>query len=160
MTEGSSGALSGPSDLNVIEEIDVAECWRLMAAQAVGRVAIMDGHYPVVLPVNFATDGRSIVFQTGAGTKLWAIQRVNVTFEVDSFDVSQKSGWSVLVKGSAHEVSRANNPNLVRRAAAAGAVPWAPGAHSHVVRMVADEVTGRRIRLGDLPAKADLPGYV
>ena len=57
-----------------------AECWELLATQPVGRVAVIVGHYPVVFPVNYAVDDKTIVYRTGAGTKLHSVHRSNVTF--------------------------------------------------------------------------------
>jgi uncharacterized protein len=128
------------------EEIEVDECWRLLASQPVGRVAVIVGHYPVVFPVNHGVDRRGLVFRTGAGTKLWAIHRSNVTFEVDDFDLATQAGWSVMVKGSAREITTESNPELVAGAESSGAVPWAPGRRESVVRIVPDAVSGRRIR--------------
>jgi uncharacterized protein len=139
-----------------IEEIDESECWRLLETQPVGRVAVIVGHYPLVFPVNHAVDRRGIVFRTGAGTKLWAIHRSNVTFEVDDFDLGNQTGWSVMVKGSARELSVERNPELVARAGQSGAVPWAPGQRESMVRIVPDAVSGRRIHPAGPPSTADL----
>ncbi len=139
------------------EEIEEGECWRLLASQPVGRVALIVGHYPVVFPVNHAVDRRGIVFRTGAGTKLWAIHRSNVTFEVDDFDMVNHTGWSVMVKGSARELAPEVNRDLVASAESTGATPWAPGRRESVVRIVPDAVTGRRIRPSAPPSIPDSP---
>jgi nitroimidazol reductase NimA-like FMN-containing flavoprotein (pyridoxamine 5'-phosphate oxidase superfamily) len=138
-------------DPGSLDELDSVECWRLLATLPVGRVAVVVGHYASVFPVNYALDGRSIVFRTGAGAKLWALDRSNVTFEADDIDVEHQGGWSVMIKGTGQEVSVENNPNLAARSQAAGAAPWAPGPRSRLVRIVADQITGRRIRPGAPP---------
>lgn len=97
-------------DQGALDEIDVDECWRLLATQPVGRVAVIVGRYPLVFPVNYVLDGRHIVFRTGIGTKLWAIDRSNVTFEVDELDLVGRTGWSVMVRGAAHEMSPEQAP--------------------------------------------------
>jgi uncharacterized protein len=129
-----------------LEEIEESECWRLLASQPVGRIAVVVGHYPVVFPVNHAVDRRGIIFRTGAGTKLWAMRRCNVTFEVDDFDMDNHTGWSVIVKGSARELVAKLNPDLVAAAESSNAIPWASGPRENIVRIVPDAVTGRRIR--------------
>ena len=143
-----------------LDEIDPEECWELLATQPIGRVAVIVGHYPLVFPVNFAVDGRQVVFRTAAGAKLWAIRRANVTFEVDAFDVSHRSGWSVLIRGAAQEVTPERNPLLSARSAERGALPWAPGPRERLVRVVSDSISGRRIRPAELPSATDLRGYV
>jgi nitroimidazol reductase NimA-like FMN-containing flavoprotein (pyridoxamine 5'-phosphate oxidase superfamily) len=130
-----------------LDELNVEECWRLLGTQQVGRLAVMVGHYPLVFPVNYAVDGREIVFRTEPGTKLYAIERSNVTFEVD---LPIPTGWSVMVQGVGLELLEERNVELAERSKAAGAVPWAPGERDHIVRIVPDHVTGRRIRPGEL----------
>jgi uncharacterized protein len=137
-----------------LEEIEESECWRLLATHPVGRVAVIVGHYPLVFPVNYAVDRRGIVFRTGAGTKLWAIHRSNVAFEVDELDLDDHIGWSVLIKGSAHELTMEHHPDLVAHAESSSAVPWAGGKRESIVRIVPDAITGRRIRPRGRP---DLP---
>jgi uncharacterized protein len=134
-----------------LAEIDPEGCWELLATRPVGRVAVIVGDYASVFPVNYALDGHSAVFRSGAGTKLWALDRSNVTFQADHVDVARRGGWSVMIKGVGQEVSVENNPNLAARSRAAGADPWAPGPRSRLVRVVADQITGRRIRPGAPP---------
>jgi nitroimidazol reductase NimA-like FMN-containing flavoprotein (pyridoxamine 5'-phosphate oxidase superfamily) len=143
-------------DLGGLDELDVDECWRLLATQQVGRLAVMVGHYPMVFPVNYGLDGRTIIFRTAPGTKLHALERSNVTFQVD---VVSPAGWSVMVRGSAHVLVAERNVELAARSAAAGAVPWAPGERERIVRVAPDQVTGRRIRPRDLPPAFDARGY-
>ncbi len=142
-------------DQGTLDEIDIDECWRLLSTQPVGRVAVIVGQYPLVFPVNYTLDGMHIVFRTGVGTKLWAIDRSNVTFEVDELDLAGRSGWSVMVRGAAHELSPKRTSTE-----SSGAVPWAPGERVHMVRIVADQITGRRIRPAELPPATDLRGYL
>ena len=151
---------SDASDAGSLDEISAAECWQLLATQGVGRVAVIVGHYPLVFPVNYALDGQSIVFRTGSGTKLHSIHRSNVTFEVDSIDPVHHSGWSVMAKGVAQELSVVRNRETVARAELRGANPWAPGERSHFIRILADDITGRRIHPAELLPATDLRGYL
>ena len=155
-----NGTPPGSSHHGGLDEIGAAECWRLLDTQAVGRVAVIVGHYPLVFPVNYALAEKSIVFRTGSGTKLHSIHRSNVTFEVDSIDPIHRAGWSVMIKGVAQELTMAHNRATVSRAELAGATPWAPGDRNHFIRVLADEITGRRIRPGDLPLATDPRGYL
>jgi uncharacterized protein len=143
-----------------VDEIDAAECWRLLATQPVGRVAIIVGHYPLVFPVNFAVDGQQIVYRTGVGIKLHSLNRSNVTFEVDEIDPVHRSGWSVMVKGAAHEVDVERHSEMAGRVEVGGAAPWAPGRRDHLIRIVADQISGRRIRLPDPGPAGDARGYL
>jgi nitroimidazol reductase NimA-like FMN-containing flavoprotein (pyridoxamine 5'-phosphate oxidase superfamily) len=138
-----------------LDELDADECWRLLASQQVGRLAVMVGQYPRVFPVNYAVDGGTIVFRTAPGTKLYALERSTVTFEVD--DVTP-AGWSVMVHGVARELLPERHRELAERSTGGGA-PWAPGARDHIIRVVPDHVTGRRIRPAELPDAFDARGY-
>jgi nitroimidazol reductase NimA-like FMN-containing flavoprotein (pyridoxamine 5'-phosphate oxidase superfamily) len=155
-----NGTPSGTHGGGSLDELSAAECWRLLETQEVGRVAVIVGHYPLVFPVNYAVDDKSIVYRTGSGTKLHSIHRSNVTFEVDCFDPVHHGGWSVMVKGVAQELSVIRNRATVSRAERAGATPWASGERNHYIRIVADDITGRRIRAGDLPPATDGRGYL
>jgi uncharacterized protein len=152
-----TGTYSGAGNL---DEIDAEECWRLLATQPVGRVAVIVGHYPLVFPVNFALDGRAIVYRTGTGAKVYSVHRSNVTFEVDQIDPIHRTGWSVMVKGVAQELHAERSRKAISRAELTGATPWAPGQRDHVIRIIADQITGRRIRPGDLPPATDPRGYL
>jgi len=78
------------------------ECLHLMSTVAVGRVAFNADGDTEVLPVNFVLDGINVAFRTVQGSKLGAAVAADaVTFEVDAFDDSTSSGWSVLAKGQA-----------------------------------------------------------
>jgi nitroimidazol reductase NimA-like FMN-containing flavoprotein (pyridoxamine 5'-phosphate oxidase superfamily) len=156
----SNGLSMGAADPGDLEEISVAGCWQLLDTQEVGRVAVIVGHYPVVFPVNYALVDRSIVFRTGTGTKLHSIHRSNVTFEVDWIDSMHRSGWSVMVKGVAQEINAERNRSTLARAQVERASPWAPGGRHHVIRILADQITGRRIHPAELPPATDPRGYL
>jgi uncharacterized protein len=146
---------SDETDPGSLDEIDPSECWKLLATQQIGRLAVMVGHYPLIFPVNYALDDKVIVFRTAPGTKLYAIEHSNVTFEVDQIDMAHRSGWSVLVRGVAHQLLARRRVELTARFEAGGAQPWAPGERDRIVRIVADQITGRRIRPGELPDPVD-----
>jgi nitroimidazol reductase NimA-like FMN-containing flavoprotein (pyridoxamine 5'-phosphate oxidase superfamily) len=146
------------TDPGGLDEIDTSECWKLLATQQIGRLAVMVGHYPLIFPVNFALDDKVILFRTAPGTKLYAIQHSNVTFEVDEIDVAHRSGWSVLVHGVAHQLLARRSPELAARFEASGA-QWAAGERDRIVRIVPDQVTGRRIRPGELLDAVDPLNY-
>ncbi len=147
-------------DPRSLDEIDAAECWKLLKTQQVGRVAVIVGHYPLVFPVNYVVEGRSLLFRTGAGTKLWATSRSNVSFEVDDVDLLHRTGWSVLVRGMAREIV----PQQIRSSDAEGQTqppePWAPGTREHLIRIAPDSISGRRIRPAEFPPATDAHGYV
>ncbi|HEY7812017.1 MAG TPA: pyridoxamine 5'-phosphate oxidase family protein, partial [Nakamurella sp.] len=98
---------------------------------------------PVILPVNHAVDGESIVFRTGPGSKLLAgDSAMRVAFEVDGFDADRRSGWSVLVRGTASTVEDADEIQRLNRI---GVWPWADLVErTHWIRIATYSVTGRQ----------------
>jgi nitroimidazol reductase NimA-like FMN-containing flavoprotein (pyridoxamine 5'-phosphate oxidase superfamily) len=158
MTSGETA--SRASESGGLDELSPAECWQLVATQPVGRVAVIVGHYPLVFPVNFAVDDRTILYRTGVGTKLHSIHRSNVTFQVDAIDPVHHTGWSVMIRGVAQELSPQRDRGAVSRAELGGATPWAPGERAHFIRIVADQITGRRIRPDELSSASDWRGYL
>ena len=87
------------------EWLDHHECLRLLAADEIGRLAVLDGHTPIILPVNYRLDGEAVVFRTDPGTKLDRGPRAPASFEIDQFDREHRTGWSVVVVGRLEEVT-------------------------------------------------------
>jgi nitroimidazol reductase NimA-like FMN-containing flavoprotein (pyridoxamine 5'-phosphate oxidase superfamily) len=156
----SNGTATDALGAGELEEISEADCWQLLGSREVGRLVEIVGHYPLVFPVSYALDYWSILCRTGAGTKLHLIHRSNVTFEVDSVDSVQRTGWSVMVKGVAQVLGIERSPAPVSRADPGGATREAPGERIQFIRILADEITGRRIRPRSLPPATDLRGYL
>lgn len=126
-----------------LEILGTEACWELLATTPVGRLAVVLDGRPEIYPVNYVTDGRTIVFRTEAGSKLAALDaNPSVCFEADVVDVDRRSGWSVLVKGQARAERR---PEAVR---ALNKLPlhfWSTGDKPNFVRVEPTEITGRRV---------------
>jgi hypothetical protein len=67
-----------------------------------------------------------------------------VAFEVDGVEEATRTGWSVLVRGEAVEVT---DPAGLARVRKLALYPWAPGAKARYVRILPTVLTGRRIAL-------------
>ena len=124
-----------------LEIITPEECWQLLADAPVGRVAFNEAGEPMVLPVNHAVVGHRIVFRTLRGSLLHeALMAEPVAFQVDSFDVIERTGWSVLVRGIA---DLAEDPQELEQLELH---PWADSVdRDDWVQIRAEEITGRRI---------------
>jgi len=134
------GVIDGRSWL---EHIGPEGCWTLLAATPVGRVGVINDSAPEIYPVNHVVDRDTIVFRTDPGTKLRGLLRSPaVCFQVDGIDPADATGWSVLVKGRAVELHDVDD---LRRVARLPLRFWALGDKAHWIRIVPDEVTGRRI---------------
>jgi nitroimidazol reductase NimA-like FMN-containing flavoprotein (pyridoxamine 5'-phosphate oxidase superfamily) len=131
------------------QELSKDECFRLLAGQHLGRLVLVDDRGPIALPVNFVVDQHTVLFRTDEGTKLDVAGRgARVAFEVDGVDEAARTGWSVLVRGEAVEVT---DPAELARVRRLPLYPWAPGGKGHYVRILPTLLTGRRIALPDAP---------
>ena len=127
-----------------LQWLDRDQCLELLATDVIGRLGIVEGHTPTVLPVNYALDGTDIVFRTDPGLKLDVGPRSRACFEIDAFDRVSRTGWSVLATGRLEEVTSydAATWERVQRLAVE---PWAGGEKAHWMRLVPDRITGRRL---------------
>ncbi|HEY7721486.1 MAG TPA: pyridoxamine 5'-phosphate oxidase family protein [Pedococcus sp.] len=127
-----------------IEYLTTEECLQLLATASVGRIAVTRDALPVILPVNFAVDGTSLVIRTNDGAILKAARAGGavVAFEVDSLDEEAMTGWSVLVTGTLREISAVS---AVLRAEQLPLAPWAGGVRRHFVRITPGLMSGRRL---------------
>lgn len=128
-----------------VERLEAAECWRLLRHTEVGRLAVSIADHPDIFPINYLVDGDSIVFRTGAGTKLAAaVLGRSVAFEIDGYDPLAGDAWSVVVKGRATQIEKmleyfeADDLPLF---------PWHASAKPDIVRISAELVTGRRFHV-------------
>jgi len=134
----------------VLEELDEAECLRLIAAGGIGRIGYSGRYGPTVMPVNYRLYEGTIVFRTTPDSATdedlrtgIANAEYKVAFEIDDFDTAAKTGWSVLIQGSAHHVeSDAERASV----AGAGVEPWPGGDRELFLRVVPVRITGRRVR--------------
>ena len=125
-----------------LDVLDREECVALLSTQRIGRVGMCTPE-PLVLPVVFALLDGDVVFRTAPGEKLIAAA-VNrqVAFEVDDFDVSARSGWSVSVLGVAEEV---RDREELQRVRALDLEPWAGELRDRFVRIRTEGMSGRRV---------------
>jgi uncharacterized protein len=127
------------------QELTKQECFALLAGQHLGRVVLVDDRGPLALPVNYLVDQHTVLFRSDEGTKLdVASHGARVAFQVDGTKEATRTGWSVLVRGEAIEVTDPAELERVRRLPLS---PWAPGAKSRYVRILPTVLTGRRIAL-------------
>ncbi|MEY9214587.1 pyridoxamine 5'-phosphate oxidase family protein [Thermobifida halotolerans] len=138
--EGHNAVATDTAGLEVLAR---EECLRLLSQAPIGRIVFTDQALPAVQPVNFAMLGTDIIIRTSPGSKLaQATQDTVVAFEVDDYDVTERTGWSVMVIGLGRAV---DDPAERAVLEALPLNPWAPGSRSHYIRIVTDIVTGRRI---------------
>jgi uncharacterized protein len=129
-----------------LEIIGGEECRALLHAGRVGRVAVC-GARPGVFPVLYGLLDDDVVFRTAPGEKLIAAALAHdLVFEIDDYDTSTRSGWSVNVVGTAEEIEGADELTAAR---ALALEPWAGEVRDRYVRIRAREVSGRRVAPAD-----------
>jgi nitroimidazol reductase NimA-like FMN-containing flavoprotein (pyridoxamine 5'-phosphate oxidase superfamily) len=145
---GSSGQVS-PGEPAVLEDLDEAECLRLVSPGGIGRIAFTGRFGPTVLPVNYQLHQGTIVFRTAEDSPTdedlrtgIANAEYKVAFEIDDFSPAAREGWSVLIQGPVHHVESEAERASVREA---GVEPWAGGPRELFLRVVPSRITGRRI---------------
>lgn len=121
-------------------------CMALLAAGVVGRVAFIgaDGRQEL-MPVNFTVVDDLIYFRTNASGPLSMLVdgMDNVAFGVDGVDSSSGYGWNVTAWGEAVGV---HDPEALRVVDASGLEqPWAGGYRDQMVRILIQEIDGRRV---------------
>jgi nitroimidazol reductase NimA-like FMN-containing flavoprotein (pyridoxamine 5'-phosphate oxidase superfamily) len=126
-----------------LELLTEPECLELLAGTEVGRVGLTIGALPAIFPVNYGMVDGTIVFRTAPGSKLAAAALgAVVAFEVDDYDRSDRSGWSVLAVGPSEVV---HDIGLTFRVLDAAIEPWAGGTRTSIVRIRPEIISGRRI---------------
>jgi nitroimidazol reductase NimA-like FMN-containing flavoprotein (pyridoxamine 5'-phosphate oxidase superfamily) len=133
------------TDHTGLRVMGIDECLERIASVRVGRLAFhLDGEI-AVLPVVHVVDGVDVCFRTAGDSKIQAaIDRARVTYEVDAFDAETRSGWSVVVNGTAviadEEDTRALTDGSGR--------PWVPDEGLVWIRVRTQSVTGRELGAG------------
>lgn len=125
-------------------ELSPDECRNLAANTPIGRIGFITDQGPIVLPVNFAWFEGAVVFRTLEGQKLAASEGQAVCFEIDEWNRESRTGWSVVIKGTAHEVTDwAEQAQLELL----DLLPWARQNWRRIwVRVDPTEITGRLLR--------------
>ncbi len=132
---------------DTVEELGRAECLTRMATQRLGRLGVVVDGVPIVLPMQFAMEGETVVLQTNQGAKTLNAPLHSVSFEVDHVDWDNGVGWSVLLQGYGADISSA----LDQRSEALRSLTvhsWAPPPADRWLKIIPRKITGRVIRAG------------
>jgi nitroimidazol reductase NimA-like FMN-containing flavoprotein (pyridoxamine 5'-phosphate oxidase superfamily) len=129
-----------------LQVLDVEACIELLREHSVGRIAVIENEFPVILPVNFklveTTNGPAwIAIRTRRGNVLDRAP-IPAAFEIDGYDVSEQHGWSVLVRGTLHHV----HPETGDFAERFDPKPWVGDDRDAWLIIEPFAYTGRRLR--------------
>ena len=109
-------------------DLSPAECWRLMAQNSVGRVALSVRALPMILPVRYQVAGECLSISLGPdGPPAASVHDAVVALAVDDIDEATGAGWMVQVQG--------------RAALATGSI----------IQVTPGSVSGMRLTLGTVP---------
>jgi uncharacterized protein len=132
-----------------LELLTEEQALQLLAASGVGRVGITIGALPAIFPVNYRLIDGAIVFRTAPGSKMSAAtEGAVVAFEVDDYQLADRSGWSVLAVGPAEVI---NDPDMASKVADAHLEPFVDGRRKTIVRITPILLSGRRVVHGIEP---------
>jgi nitroimidazol reductase NimA-like FMN-containing flavoprotein (pyridoxamine 5'-phosphate oxidase superfamily) len=141
LSEGES--IAGSAGGRTLRTLSPAECFDLLEPGGIGRVGFNAADGIMMLPVNFAVSGKSIVFRTAPDTLLAVYADGRVSFEADHLDEALRAGWSVLVHGHAHKVT--DEREVKKLEDRTHLEPWAAGSRDVYVRIAPTRISGRRI---------------
>jgi uncharacterized protein len=126
-----------------LELLTEDEARGLLATGEVGRVGITIGALPAIFPVNYRLIDGSIVFRTAPGSKMSAAaEGAVVAFEVDDYQLADRSGWSVLAVGRAEVI---HDLAMSFKVLDARLEPFVDGSRTAIVRIEPTFISGRRI---------------
>jgi hypothetical protein len=138
-----------------LEVLAEEECYELLGSSEIARFAVVDGGVALVVPVNYAVSGRDVLVRTAAGRKLTAARRAPVTIEVDAIDPATRTGWSVMVRGRAEEITE-YDAEAIQELRELPLSPWA-GDKPVWLRIRPSLVSGRRLVRPDAPTRSAVP---
>ncbi|WP_115787173.1 pyridoxamine 5'-phosphate oxidase family protein [Arthrobacter silvisoli] len=136
-----------PASASDTTSLTVHDCWKYLGTASVGRIALVSSGDPEIFPVNYVPDYGTLIFRTGPGTKLDAVQSGKpIAFEADGLNRYGTIAWSVVVKGTAELV---DDVAELQEAAGTSLSPWEAGPKDNVVRIIPTGLSGRRFVISD-----------
>jgi uncharacterized protein len=130
-----------------LEELSDQESRRLLASNDLGRIAMVIDGRTEIFPVNYAFADGVVVFRTGEGLKLDRSPMTAVAFETDGIDERDGLAWSVVVQGTAQNVTNTIDTRS-ERLRHLSVSPVAPGERNYWVGIYVTHISGRRFKLG------------
>lgn len=130
------------------------ECREALNGHSFGRLAFALDDGPTVLPINYAYVNDRIVMRTALGSKLSFAPMTAVAFEIDEVNETRTSGWSVVARGHAFDITSALDEES-EDLRALPFTPWLSGEKANVLKINVRELTGRKFGVGSQPGVAN-----
>ena len=125
-------------------ELSPEKCTNLLKGHHIGRVALCDERGLSLFPVNYVFDGTRLAIRSDVGSRLATSVQQQVAFEIDDISDQSRTGWSVIVTGTAYDISDALDSDS-ESMRALPVDPWAPGRKTCWVRIEPRSITGRLV---------------
>jgi len=137
-----------------MEELTRPQSMELLSSAPVGRIVFTHHALPAIRPVNHLVADDLIIVRATDGAAINAAAEYRgmvVAYEADAFDPVRRLGWSVIVTGTARQVT---DPVVAARYRCR-LDPWIAGPTDDVISISTDMVHGYRLVPGDLFTDAD-----
>ena len=142
-----------------LEELSLDECMNYLRESTVGRVAVVEHDFPIVVPVNYRlveSPGITwVALRTRPGNILDRAP-MNVAFEIDGVDPVHHQGWSVLVRGTLHHV----DPDAADFRERFDPEPWVTDERDSWLVIKPFAITGRRLHPAETEWAFHLRAYL
>lgn len=117
------------------------DCWGLLETEEVARIAWASPAGAAIAPVNYTVVDGCLWFRTQPDSALGRqCTGERIAVEIDHVDREARTGWSVVVVGTAQRVEVEHVPDAVMELRV-----WPADARSLHVRVDPIQVTGRRL---------------
>lgn len=136
-------------DEGPVHALSAEESWEFLAANSLGRIVTNVHDVVDIFPVNYYSNGSSILFRTAPGSKLLELTiNDQVLFEIDGFD--DLIGWSVVIRGTARALESQED---IYAANSTPLQPWIPTLKHVFVRITPKRMNGVRFKRGPEPER-------
>lgn len=118
------------------------QCWELLRANQIGRLATVVGGSVDIFPINFIVYEEQILFKTAEGSKLAGVMAHHeVAFEIDGYNPDTNEAWSVVMSGMARILSHDDELDV---AESLPLFPWNTDPKNRYVAIEPNSLSGRR----------------
>ncbi|MFI6565798.1 pyridoxamine 5'-phosphate oxidase family protein [Streptomyces sp. NPDC050534] len=124
-------------------ELGRDEALELLGSVQLGRVTFTDQALPSIRPAKHLVDAGDVIVRTHGGSALLgrALRSEVVAYEADEIDSATRTGWSVVVTGTAPRIT---DPGALARYQRL-LMPWIDPEVGQVVRIQPEIVSGYRL---------------
>lgn len=127
---------------NGFANIDEGVCFGHLESSHIGHLGLTAGALPVVIPVRYRLEGRSLVFATEGGAKLRLARRNAVAcLEIAGTDPSTGIDWTVLATGRLREIT---DPSSISSSDAISLRAWGLPPAEHMVALDIELLSGSK----------------